>query len=193
MLSLAGVLMSQPVQASSSCSPSQSSAWQICGPIEAPSGVSVQPSVIQANDGTLSMAWTGRPGSTYSILYATGTWNGTSWNWTPGSPVAGQTGTNQNPTLVQFGNGTVDLFFTYKSTKSGHYQLYFLSQNGGAFSKYSPVPLANPTTLNDTLPSATLSRDGTLWLVWTRANTTLPGTRSLMRELLSTTFKGNAS
>jgi hypothetical protein len=139
------------------------------------------------------MAWTARPASNYDIFYATGTWNGTAWNWNSGAGVAVQTGPNQNPALVQVQNGTQNtqyIFFSYKSNTASHHQLDFITSTGGTWSKYAPVPLAIPTSLNDTLPSAAVSKDGTLWLVWTRDNSTATGTH-VMRQLWYKTLKGN--
>src|SRR5439155_895122 len=88
------------------CSASQSAAWQICGPIVSPTGLNVQPSVVQANDGTLKMAWTARPLSSYLIFYASGSFNGSAWNWGAGASPTTQGGVNQNPALAQLPNGT---------------------------------------------------------------------------------------
>jgi hypothetical protein len=125
-------------------------------------------------------------------MYAGGAWNGTFWNWNTGSAVANHAGTNQNPALIQLPNATIEVFFAYKGTNSRNYQLYYVVGNGGVFSKqYVSVPLVNPTSLNDTLPSATVGMDGTLWLVWTRDNTTRAGTGHVMRQLWFKTFKGS--
>jgi hypothetical protein len=137
------------------------------------------------------MAWTARISNAYNIFYAIGAWNVTAraWNWTAGAGIATQPGANQNPSLVQLLNGTFYVFFTYKSTSSKNHQLYFISSNGGTWSRYSPVPLANPTTLNDTLAAATVGRDGRLWLAWTRDNSTLTGIH-VMRQLWYKTLAG---
>jgi hypothetical protein len=146
--------------------------------------------VIQAADGTLRMVWTSRPSTTYDIFYGIGSWNGTAWNWNSGAGIATQSGTNQDPALAQLQNGTFYTFFTYKSTTAIHRQLYFISSNGGSWSRYIPLPLSSPTSLNDTLPAATVSRDGTLWLVWTRDNSTTTATH-VMRQLWYKTLKAN--
>jgi len=166
------------------CSASQSAAWQICGPIVSPTGLNVQPSVVQANDGTLKMAWTARPLSSYLIFYASGSFNGSAWNWGAGASPTTQGGVNQNPALAQLPNGTIYLFWAYKAATSQHFQLYYLTNNGAGFSHtYTPVPLANPTPLNDTFPTASVGKDGTLWLAWVRDNTTPSGTGPVMRQL----------
>ncbi len=189
------VIVSLPVQVyATTCSASQSPAWQICGPIQSPTGLNVQPSVIQANDGTLKMAWTARPLTSYIILYASGSWNGTAWSWGAGASPTTQGGINQNPALAQLPNGTIYLFWAYKAATSRHFQLNYLTNNGAGFSKtYTPVPLANPTGLNDTFPTATVGRDGTLWLAWSRDNTTLSGTSHVMRQLWYETLAPGAA
>jgi hypothetical protein len=138
------------------------------------------------------MAWVAQPQLAYVIYYASGSWNGTGWTWSPGIAVASQAGVNTNPALVQLQNGTIVVFFAYKATGSQQYQLYSVKSNLGSWSRqYSPVPLVTPTSLNDTQPSATVSKDGTLLLVWTRDNSTLAGTSAVMRQLWYKTMKSN--
>lgn len=194
VLSFMGITSLLPIHGPSACNPAMAVGWQLCGPIESSNGINIQPSVIQASDGTMRMAWTGRPASAYVILYASGTWNATAsaWNWNPSTAIATQAGINQNPSLAQLPDQTVNLFFAYKSTTSGHYQLYYVTQNGGSFDKaYTPVPLTTPTGLNDTLPSTAVAKDGTLWLVWTRDNSTAAGGHPVMRQLWYKTMKGS--
>ena len=189
MLCLTWISISFQVQAAQTCSPSASTAWQVCGPIESPNGLSLQPSVIQASDGTLQMVWMGHPNLNYVIMYASRNLTG---GWSPGSSITTQGGINQNPTIVQFTNGTSAMFWAYKPASSRHFQLYFITQDAGVFSKqYKTVPLTNPTNLNDTQPSATLGKDGTLWLVWTRDNSTVSATAHVMRQLWYETLKGS--
>jgi len=140
------------------------------------------------------MAWVSQPVSTYVIYYATGSWTGSSWNWTGGSILATQAGTNINPALVQLQNGTIYLFFAFKPTVSAHgnYQLYYMKNSAGIWSRtYTAVPLSTQTTLNDTLPAASVAKNGTLWLVWTRDNSTVAGTSNVMRQLWYKTLTGN--
>src|SRR5213594_718795 len=163
-LSLSGFVTLPEVRATISCSTSQSAAWQICGPIQSPNTLNIQPNVIQASDGSLRMVWTSLiSANNYAVLYANGLWDGASWNWAPGSNITPLGGKNLDPALAQLVNTTLYMFWAYKATGSPNYQLYYLTQNGGLFSRtYTRVPLTNPTTLNDTLPSASVGRDGTL-------------------------------
>jgi len=183
LVSLAIVILGPPhfALAAYSCSSSLSPNWQICGPIGPPSGLNNDPSVVQASDGTLRMAWvnTGLTGST-SIYYNTRLSNGT---WLTTSSITNLGGKNIFPSIVQVSDGTIYAFWSYKATTSTHYQTYYRYLTGSVWSSYTPVPLQNPTSLNDTRPSAALGRDGTLWLVWTRDNSTASGSTPVFRQL----------
>lgn len=160
----------------------------------------MQTAILQANDQSLRMAWTqfqGFPVANPVVLYASRLLNGT---WGTGAPVTTQGGSNQFPALAQLNNNTLYLFWAYKAVNSRHTLLYYITQNGGTgtFSKkYSPVPIANSTAFpscalygcNDTMPAASVGRDGTLWLVWTRENDTHTGTTAVMRQLWYKTLK----
>ena len=126
------------------------------------------------------MAWvnTGLTGST-SIYYNTRLANGT---WLTTSSITNLGGKNIFPSIVQFSDGTIYMFWSYKATTSTHYQIYYRYLTGSVWSSYTPVPLQNPTSLNDTRPSAALGRDGTLWLVWTRDNSTASGSTPVFRQ-----------
>lgn len=200
LISLTMIVLIMPIRLSSEspgCSASQSSAWQICGPLQSspPLGFYTQPDAIQANDQTLRMAWVGTQGSSFQIQYADRLLNGT---WNLGNIVAGQPGTNKYPALAQLNNGTLYLFFTYKAPTSKHSQLDYVVNNVGTFSThYHQVPLINSTMFtgcalngcNDTQPAATVGRDGTLYLVWSRDNTTRVPTGGVMRQLWLKTLK----
>ncbi len=178
------------VNASITCSASASAAWKVCGPIETYPGFDLQPAVLSALDGSLSLAWmanhdpSGGLTSNFNILYATRLSNGT---WLPPSFITTQGGTNQMPTLAQTSNGTIYLFWSYQSVSSTHSQIYYRSLKAGAWSAYTQV--TSTTSMNDTYPSAAVGRDGTLWLVWTRDNDTASGTTPVMRQLVYKTLK----
>lgn len=178
------------VHAVSSCSASQSPAWQICGPIESPNTLNVQTNVIQTSDGNLNMAWASLSGTNLVVYNAVGTWTGAAWSWTPGSSITPSPGKNENPALAQFANTSLAMFWAYKPVTTPNFQLYYISAPTGSFSHvYHKVPLTTSTSLNDTLPSVAVGRDGTLWLVWTRDNSTAAGNTHIMRQLWYKTFK----
>jgi len=179
------ILPSYHANAAPPCSPSQSPAWQICGPIQALTGINEYSTAIQASDGTLRLAWThvtlnGLSSISYSTRLLNGTWTGNSTITNPG-------GRNLSPSLVQLANGTIFLFWSYKPTTSMNSQIYYRYLKGSVWSSYNKLPLhtpvCSPTCWNDTQPSATVGRDGTLWLVWTRDNSTVAGTTPVYRQL----------
>src|SRR5689334_3030475 len=55
VISLMILLPPHQVSGSITCSTSQSSFWKICGPIQALGGIDGEPTVVQANDGTLRL------------------------------------------------------------------------------------------------------------------------------------------
>src|SRR6266566_3657812 len=175
------ILAPMRVVAAAPCSSSQSPSWQICGPIQSLTGIDEQPSVVQASDGTLRLAWTHitLTGSSM-IYYASRMTDGT---WTGNSSITNSGGRNLFPSIVQASNGTVFVFWSYKASTSTHYQIYYRYLKGSVWSVYTQVPLQTPTGLNDTQPSAALGRDGTIWLAWVRDNSTLAGTTPVMRQL----------
>src|SRR5467141_1966770 len=140
--------------------------WSSPTIVDTHTGTDILPSGLQARNGTLWLAWqsnrygqtTGRPDILYKT-YTNGVWsadhNLTSSGW------------NSAPDLVQLYNGTILAFWVIKSGTS--FLVYSGTTNGGSWS--SPVQVTS-TTLNDTQPSAAVAPDGSIWLVWTRINTT---------------------
>jgi hypothetical protein len=120
---------------------------------------------LQASNGTLWLAWETnrfRGDSLYDIAYQTFT-NGV---WSSAHQLTSSS-INVTPSIVQLPNGTIFLFWAYKPAAS--YLIYYERFNPNSWS--SPVQVSS-TALNDTLPSAAVGQDGTLWLAWTRTNTT---------------------
>jgi hypothetical protein len=75
-------------------------------------------------------------------------------------------GKNASPSLVQLVNGTILVFWVMKPARS--YEVFYKRLIGNTWS--TPVQVTT-TTLNDTLNAAAVNnRDGSLWLVWTRVD-----------------------
>src|SRR5260370_6924658 len=191
---LAVLMPPYQVHASAPCSASQSTSWQICGPIQSFPGVNEQSTVIQANDGTLRLAWTqvdlfGSSSIYYSNQLADGTWAGNS-SITNVACNARTPSCNRSPSLVPANNGTPFMFWSYKTGTASNFQLYYLHLKGSVWSAYAKVPLKTPTTLNDTQPSAAVGRDGTMWVAGKRGDGTSSGgtvDRGLMYQTLNST------
>src|SRR6267378_567493 len=156
--------------------------WSSPTIVDTHTGTDILPSGLQARNGTLWLAWqsnrygqtTGRPDILYKT-YTNGVWsadhNLTSSGW------------NSAPDLVQLYNGTILAFWVIKSGTS--FLVYSGTTNGGSWS--SPVQVTT-TTLNDTQPSAAVAPDGTIWLVWTRINTTC-GSCTAIKQLYYKTWR----
>jgi hypothetical protein len=145
-------------------------------------GIDILPASLQASNGTLWLAWqsnrnglsTGRTDIVYKT-YTNGAWS-LDHNLTT-------TGWNSAPSLVQLSNGTILSFWSFKSGTS--YIVVSSLTNGASWS--SPIQVTS-TTLNDTQPSAAVARDGTVWLVWTRVDSTNPSVPAL-KQLFYKTWK----
>jgi hypothetical protein len=146
-------------------------------------GLDILPSALQASNGTMWLAWqsnrnglfTGRPDIIYKT-YTNGVWS-SDHNLT-------NSGWNSGPALVQLSNGTILAFW---ASKSGTSYIVVSSLTNGA--SWSPPVQVTSTTLNDTQASAAVGRDGTVWLVWTRVNSTCSSCPAI-KQLYYKTWKG---
>jgi hypothetical protein len=114
------------------------------------------------------------------VFYATRMLNGT---WNSGTSINNLGGSNLFPSIVQASNGTIFVFWSYKKIGSPNYQIYYRYLKGSVWSSYTKVPLQTATTWNDTQPSTAVDKTGTLWLIWTRDNSTVAGNTPVYRQL----------
>ncbi len=151
--------------------------WSTPTAVESSSGFDQFPTALQASNGALWLAWASNRFNTanparFDILYKTMT--GGIWS----DPARlSMSGNNQVPGLAQLKNNTILLFWTSIPATSFH--IYYKRFNNGIWS--NSVQLTSGS-LNNTLPSAAVGRDGTLWLTWTRMN------RSLTKQLFYRTL-----
>lgn len=136
--------------------------------IDSHPGISQLSSTLQASNGTLWVAFqsnrNNQSSNRYDVIYKTytnGAWS-TDHNLT-------MTGQNSGPSLVQLTNGTIGVFWSYKVGPS--FEVYYAQYQSTGWTTPSQI---TSTTLNDTQPSAAVSQSGTVWLVWTRVNSTNP-------------------
>jgi len=154
----------------------------------------ILPTGLQAGNGTIWLAWqsdryggsTGRS----DVLYRTMT--GTNW-----SPVHNFTssGKNASPALVQLFNGTILLFWSANPTGnscSPQCNIYYELFKDATQTWSKPTQLSSGI-FNDSLSSASVARDGTLWIAWTRVVTNCSSSPCLVTEqLFYRTLKTNA-
>lgn len=95
-------------------------------------------------------------------------------------------GMNASPALVQLFNGTIIMFWTTNPSPanscSPHCNIRYESFNVPA-QTWSAQSQLTSGVYNDSLSSATVSRDGTLWVVWTRIVTTCSPTCTSTEQL----------
>lgn len=148
-------------------------------------GIDILPSALQAANGTLWVAWQSNRNGLFTgrsdIIFKTYT-NGV---WSSDNNLT-STGWNSSPSLVQLPNGTILSFWSLKSGTS--FIVVSSLTNGNSWS--NPVQVTS-TTLNDTQPSAAVGRDGTVWLVWTRVDSTC-STCTAIKQLYYKTWRGGS-
>lgn len=136
--------------------------WRPPAIAEQAPGNNILTSGLQALDGSIWIAWQSDRSGTQNIYYKTlpafGSWGATQ-SFTTG-------GGNATPALVQLPDGTI--FLIWAGNLTGNFNLYYKTYTS---SWSNPVRLTN-INKDDSLPVATVARDGTLWLVWTRQTST---------------------
>src|SRR6267378_1734879 len=153
----------------------------------------ILPTALQASNGTIWLAWqTDRYGGATGrndIIYRTMT--GGTW-----SPVRNFTtsGMNASPELIQLLNGTVFMFWTTNPSPanscSPHCNIRYESFNAPTQTWSQPSQLTTGV-YNDSLSSATVSRDGALLVSWTRIVTTCSSTCTTTKQLYYRTLNNN--
>jgi hypothetical protein len=144
------------------------------------------PSALQASNGSVWLAWQTnfyRGDASFDIAYKTGILGTSGVSWSAPVRLTNNAGQNSDPALAQLQNGTILLFWAYKAAANTN--LFYERFTGRVWS--NAVQLTY-TTLNDTLPSAAVGKDGSLWLVWTRENATC-GTCAVTRQLYYKTLR----
>ena len=145
-------------------------------------GIDILPSGLQASNGTMWLAWQSNRNGLFTgrtdIIYKTYT----NSVWSQDHNLT-SSGLNSSPSLVQLTNGTILVFYAVKTGSS--FIVVSSLTNGASWS--NPVQVTS-TTLNDTQPSAAVGKDGTIWLVWTRVDSTNPSIPAL-KQLFYKTWK----
>ncbi len=141
------------------------------------------PTALQANNGTLWVAWEAFAGTRPDIYLMA--YNGVSW-----SPIQNITGpstaNNIAPSLNQLQNGTIIL--VWSSNLGGSYNLRYKLFNNGVWTK--PVQFTS-TIYDDLLPKTLVTADGTLWVFFERDYLSTACFSGACRQVWYKTLKGN--
>jgi hypothetical protein len=187
LLSLVLVLTVQPLH-----SASVNTSWSSSSLIDHfVASDNILPTALQASNGTIWLAWQSDrngPGGRDDVVYKTLT--GTTW-----SPVHNMTfsGENSGPALAQLLNGTIVLVWSANPTGTScspqcnlYYKMFRVTTQ-----TWSRATQLSSGTFNDSLTSAAIARDGTLWLVWTRIVTSCAPSCTQTRQVFYRTLKNN--
>ncbi len=121
-----------------------------------------RPALIPMSDGSLLLAYSSTRAPNvvdlYSRIYRSAT------GWSQEYQLTNGPGQNVAPSIVQMRNGTV--LIAWASTRSGIVDVY-LAQTDGTRIWGTSLVVGN-TTYEDTLPTITVQKYGTIWLFWIR-------------------------
>jgi hypothetical protein len=158
--------------------------WSSPSLVDSHPGVNELSTALQAANGTLWIAWESdrnAPGVRTDVAIKTYT-NG-AWSRTQNMTTTGQ---NLSPYLVQLLNGTIGIFWTREVGQSS--DVFYSAYQATGWS--NPVQVTS-TSYNDTAPSAEVGRDGTIWLIWTRINST-SATNPAIKQIYYKTWRSGS-
>ena len=137
------------------------------------------PSIMQASNGTIWVAWASKRFGNYKLLYKT--FNGSSWSSDIQLPTnATESDEDMDPSIMQASNGTI--WVVWFSNRTGNLDLFYMTYNGSAWSTENQ--LTNHQSV-DKHPSIMQASNGTIWVVWSSF-------RTGDYELFYKTFNGTA-
>src|SRR5712691_2719519 len=157
----------------------------------------INPTSIQASDGTLWVAWdTSFYGQNriVAMTYNSGIWSTAPRNITWGP----QSEADASPALAQLSNGTIIL--VWSANQTGYYNLYYKLYNNAVWSSVRPLTVSCTTGCavgdGDTAPNLVIGKDSTVWVFWDRETTAGAATCAspytvVCRQLFYKTLRGN--
>lgn len=152
------------------------------------------PTAVQASNGTIWLAWqTFRYTATRPDIILKSITNGT----VPGFDVRmTSSGVNTSPALVQLNNGNDTIMLFWSQQQAASFNIYYKNFKYNPltgmyeWSKYT-IKLTN-TAFDDTSATATVAKDGTLWLFWQRSNQTCTSTCVQTKEIYYKTLSSGS-
>jgi len=135
------------------------------------------PTVTQATDGKIWLAWTRRTGtSNTDIFYKT--YNGTSWSTE--TQLTTNTNVDQLPSVVQAKDGKIWIFWSQYMPDT-HEQICYKSFDGSTWS--SETQLTTGTDRDNMDPAALVEKDGTIRVLWQSQEQKVPSTWDLFYKI----------
>ena len=120
-----------------------------------------RPSVMQATDGKIWVAWHSKRTENNDLYYKT--YDGQSWS--NDAQLTFNSAADSEPSIIQAQNGTILVFWSSYRTGSDYEIFYKTSSDNGAHWT-NATQLTNRKNDWDKLPYATQTRDGKIWIFW---------------------------
>jgi len=125
----------------------------------------LDPSIIQALDGTIWAVWTSYRNNNYDIFYKTSTNNGVSWS--PETPLTTHGDFDEASAITQARDGS--LWVVWHSDRKGkQYDLYYETSSDHGLTWSEDTPLTTDSK-DDMSPTVMNSNEGRIWIAWTSA------------------------
>jgi len=147
------------------------------------------PSIMQAKNGTIFIAWQSNRLTTSdwkdAIFYSISKNNGVSWS--SAIALTSNLEFNRAPHLLQLANGTIWLVWSkyHGSGPLGNYDIFYRTCNGAAWSSERQL---TTDLRDDDDPAITQTLDGRIWLVWSKSDVADPSLFSIYCQ----TYANNA-
>lgn len=150
--------------------------WSLDKRLTVASSADSSPSIMQASNGTIWVAWASHRTGNYEIYYKTSSNNGETW--TPDTQRTFEFNEDEDPSIMQASNGLI--WVVWSSSRTGNYELFYETYDGSAWSTETQIT-DNPGS--DKYPSVVQARNGSIWVVWS-------SNRTGNYELFYKTFNG---
>ena len=120
----------------------------------------ISPSIMQASDGDIWVAWSTNRTGNRDIYYKT--YDGT--HWSPDTSLTMDPNLDEFPSIMQASDG--DIWVAWSTNRTGNGDIYYKTYNGTHWSPDTSLPDQEPA--DDWDPSIMQTADGEIWFVWVR-------------------------
>ncbi len=126
----------------------------------------VDPSIIQASDGTIWIAWASNTAGNYDICLANSVDGGLNWNSWPAIPRLEDNGNQMYPSLAEMTVGSSQrIWIAYQSDKDGDNEIN-CAEYDPIIRGFMQVAKITNNAIPDEHPTITRTRNGDIWIAW---------------------------
>jgi hypothetical protein len=138
--------------------------WSPATQLTTDTGSGYDPSITEAADGALWVAWTSHRSGNADIWYKTSTDGGVTWS--AGSQLTTDPGDDYSLAIAQATDGT--LWVVWASNRSGNQGIWYKTSSDGGGS-WSPASQLSTDPAWDDYPTVAQAANGTIWVMWNRS------------------------